>query len=149
MELKRTNSDNEDFRVLVSELDTELWSIYEERQGVYDQHNVIENNPNVIVAYKHNKAVGCGCFKKFDEESVEIKRMYVKPAYRKQKLAASILNALEIWAKELNNTATVLETGAQQVAAIHLYGKSGYIVVQNYGAYKNMPESVCMRKQLA
>jgi GNAT superfamily N-acetyltransferase len=148
MELKRTSSDNEDFRALVCELDKELWNIYDERQGIYDQHNIIENNRNVIVAYINNIAVGCGCFKKFDEQAVEIKRMYVKPEYRGQKIAASILDALEQWARELNIPATVLETGIKQLAAMHLYGKSGYIVVANYGPYKDMPESVCMHKQL-
>ena len=146
--LKRTNSDNEDFRILISELDKDLLARYEERQAVYDQYNIIENNQNVIVAYKDKLAVGCGCFKKFDDQSVEIKRMYVKPEYRGQKIAASILDALEKWASELNVLSTVLETGIKQHEAIHLYRKSGYIVVENYGPYKNMAESVCMHKQL-
>lgn len=147
--LVRTNSDNKDFRMLVSELDKDLLQRYLELQAVYDQYNIIENNQNVIVAYNENTAVGCGCFKKFDNESVEIKRMYVKPEYRGQKIAASILDALEKWARELNVFSTVLETGTRQHEAIHLYRKSGYIVVENYGPYKNMEESVCMHKQLA
>lgn len=148
IQLKHTNSDNEDFRLLIGELDKELWSIYKERQDIYDQHNIIENNNNVIVAYINGVAVGCGCYKKFDERSVEIKRMYVRPEYRGQKIAASILEALEQWARELNIPTTVLETGSKQLAAMQLYRKSGYIVIANYGAYKNMPESVCMQKLL-
>jgi GNAT superfamily N-acetyltransferase len=146
--LQRTTSDNEDFRLLIPELDKELLSRYEERQAIYDRHNIIENNQNVIIAYKEEMPAGCGCFKRFDDRSVEIKRMFVKPEYRGQKIAASILQELENWAIELNISGTVLETGIKQPEAIHLYRKSGYIVVENYGPYKGLPESVCMQKHL-
>lgn len=147
--VERTNSDNEGFRQLVNCLDIDLLSRYEERQAVYDQFNVIENNPNVIVAYHEDAPVGCGCFKKFDEQSVEIKRMYVRPEYRGRGIAATILDSLEKWAVELNFPASVLETGNKQIEAIQLYRKSGYIVIENYGPYKQMPESICMQKRLA
>jgi GNAT superfamily N-acetyltransferase len=147
--LQRTTSDNEDFRLLIAELDKELQSRYEERQAIYDRYNIIENNRNVVIAYKDEMPVGCGCFKKFDDRSVEIKRMFVRPEYRGQKIAASILQELENWATELNISGTVLETGTKQHEAIHLYLKSGYIVVENYGPYKGLPESICMQKDLA
>jgi GNAT superfamily N-acetyltransferase len=146
--LERTTSDNEDFRLLISELDKELRSRYEEKQAIYDQYNIIENNRNVVIAYKDEMPVGCGCFKKFDDSSVEIKRMFVKPEYRGQKIAASILQELEDWAIEFNISGTILETGIKQHEAIHLYQKSGYIVVENYGPYKGLPESICMQKNL-
>ena len=146
--LERTTSDNEDFRLLISELDKELRSRYEEKQAIYDQYNIIENNRNVVIAYKDEMPVGCGCFKKFDDRSVEIKRMFVKPEYRGQKIAASILQELENWAIEFNISGTILETGIKQHEAIHLYQKSGYIVVENYGPYKGLPESICMQKNL-
>jgi GNAT superfamily N-acetyltransferase len=134
--------------LLISELDKELRSRYEEKQAIYDQYNIIENNRNVVIAYKDEMPVGCGCFKKFDDRSVEIKRMFVRPEYRGQKIAASILQELENWAIEFNISGTVLETGIKQHEAIHLYQKSGYIVVENYGPYKGLPESICMQKNL-
>ena len=146
--LIRTTSDNEDFRMLISELDRTLLEQYKDRQAIYDRYNIIENNRNVIVAYYKEIAAGCGCFKKFNDQSVEIKRMFVKPEYRGKKIGALILEALENWARELNVFSTVLETGIKQHEAIHLYRKSGYIVVENYGPYKNMTESICMHKQL-
>ena len=147
--LKRTDSDNEDFRLLIGELDKELRRRYDNQQAVYDKHNIIENNKNVLVAYKDEIAVGCGCFKKYNDQTVEIKRMFVKPGCRGQKIARLILDALEKWAIELNIFVTVLETGTKQAEAIHLYLKSGYIVVENYGPYKDLQESVCMQKNLA
>ena len=74
--------------------------------------------------------------------------MYVKPQHRGQKIAASILRELEKWAGELNNITAVLETGTLQEEAIHLYRKSGYLVIENYGPYENMPQSICMQKEI-
>ena len=51
--------------------------------------------------------------------------------------------------KRIKNTITVLETGIHQQEAIHLYRKSGYLVIENYGPYKNMPESICMQKEIS
>src|SRR5215203_6165659 len=101
IKLQRTASDNLDFRSLVKELDKDLSGRYKDQQAIYDQHNIIESNRNVIIAYKEGEAVGCGCFKKFNNSTVEIKRMYVKPQHRGQKIAASILQELEKWAGEL------------------------------------------------
>ena len=40
--LKRTGSDNEDFRLLIGELLKELWSRHEKRRAFYDRHIIIE-----------------------------------------------------------------------------------------------------------
>ena len=42
----------------------------------------------------------------------------------------------------------ILESGEPLVAAMALYKSIGYDVIPNYGQYKDMPDSVCMRKKL-
>ncbi|MBN8788447.1 MAG: GNAT family N-acetyltransferase, partial [Terrimonas sp.] len=59
-----------------------------------------------------------------------------------------IVNELEQWAKELHYTACVLETGKRQPEAIRLYQKAGYTLIENFGQYKNVENSVCMKKIL-
>lgn len=146
MELKRTNSNDPGFRELVSELDKDLRSRYEERQDVYDQYNKVPDLPTVVVAYENDRPVGCGCFKPFDENSVEIKRMFVLPEKRGTGVAASILSELHSWAKELNFTNAVLETGTKQHEAIRFYQKKGYTITDNYGQYIGLDTSICMRQ---
>ena len=34
------------------------------------------------------------------------------------------------------------------VAAMALYRSIGFEVIENYGPYKDMPESICMKKEL-
>ena len=90
----------------------------------------------------------CGAFKKFDEETVEIKRMYTNPDFRKKGLATTIVKELEIWAKELNYTKAVLESSLEQNEALSVYEKSGYTRIPNYGQYIGIDKSVCYEKVL-
>jgi putative acetyltransferase len=146
--IKRTNNNDKDFLFLITQLDKDLAERYGTLQKVYDQYNKIENLDTVVVAYKDSKPAGCGCFKKFGEESVEVKRMYVNKEMRSNGIGEAILSELEKWAAELGNKATVLELGNQQPEAIGLYRKRGYNIIPNYGQYIGMETSICMKKDL-
>jgi GNAT superfamily N-acetyltransferase len=149
MELRRTDSDDKDFHYLVEKLNKDLLDRYGELQVFYNKFNKIENIPTVVVAYLDGQPAGCGCFKKFDDASVEIKRMYVAENARGNGVGAAIVNELEKWAAELGNKAVVLEMGYKQPEAAKLYTKMGFTIIPNYGQYIGMEEtSICMRKEL-
>jgi putative acetyltransferase len=148
IELKRTSSQDQDFQSLVSLLDKDLSVRDGEDHSFYAQFNKIDKIKEAIVAYKNTEPIGCGAIKKFDEESAEVKRMFVKPEYRGQGVASKILSALEAWAKELRYQHCILETGQKQPEAIALYTKSGYRIIPNYGQYAGVENSVCMKKPL-
>ena len=146
--LKRTNSDDIDFINLVALLDQDLKIRDGEDHAFYNQYNKTDKIKHVIVYYENDVAVGCGAFREKESDAVEIKRMYVKPEYRKRGIAAAVLKELELWAAELNYTYTILETGKKQPEAIALYQKSGYTIIPNYPPYEKMDNSVCMKKTL-
>ena len=120
------------------------------RDGVehsfYAQFNKIDKIREVVVAYENETAVGCGAFKEYSAGAAEIKRMFVRPENRGRGIAGKILTELETWAKELNFSECVLETGLKQPEAVRLYQKSGYEVIPNYGQYVGVENSVCMKK---
>jgi GNAT superfamily N-acetyltransferase len=149
IELKRTNSTDPDFRSLITQLDDELNERYGElMQSTYDQHNHIIDIATVVVAYNNDIPAGCACFKKYDNASAEIKRMFVKNAERGKGIANKILSELELWAKENGFVYAILETGDKQHEAIALYQKLGYAITPNYGQYADLATSICMRKKL-
>ena len=148
MELIRTTSVNTDFRNLIKALDEDLYQRNGEAQLQYRQYNQVDRIAHVVVAYFEGKPVGCGCYKRFDDQTVEMKRMFVIPEMRGKQLAARMLQELEKWAIEEGNTAAVLETGHKQVEAIRLYSVAGYRLTENYGQYIGMEESICYRKKL-
>lgn len=148
IQLKRSTSADPHFRTLVAELDHDLRVRNGEMMDIYDQHNIIESIDTVVIAYMDGKPSACGCFKPFDAASVEVKRMFVKPQARGKGLSKQVLQELENWARELDFTYTVLETGKKQVEALSLYPKAGYQEIPLYGPYVNLPDSICFRKKL-
>lgn len=147
-EFIRTTSEHPDFRQLVIALDEDLYRRNGETQKLYHQFNRIDMIKHAIVIYIQGTKVGCGCFKPFDDETIEIKRMFVLPEMRGKHLAAKLLQELEKWAVEESFTKSVLETGVRQVEAIRLYTMAGYSLTENYGQYIGMEDSICYRKDL-
>ena len=145
----RTTSDNSDFTALVRLLDQDLQVRDGADHAFYAQLNKVTAIRHAVVAYRDNEPVGCGAFKEFAGELVEIKRMFVQPAHRGQGIAQTILSELEQWARELNYTGCVLETGKNQPEAIGLYQKVGYSSIPNYGQYVGVENSVCMQKAIS
>jgi GNAT superfamily N-acetyltransferase len=146
--ISKTTSENPDFVNLIAALDKSLWERYPELKTNYWGNNILELNPNVIVVYLHEKPVACGCFKKYDKNAIEIKRMFVLPEVRGMGLAQTILLELEGWAHDLGYSFSVLETLYKQKEAIALYQKTGYTIVDNYEPYVGLENSICMRKQI-
>ncbi|MFT6960124.1 MAG: putative acetyltransferase [Polaribacter sp.] len=144
----RTNSENKDFIQLIKELDAYLKITDEDEHDFYNQFNNTDVLKNIVVIYVDEIAVGCGAIKKFDETSVEVKRMFVSLEKRGSGVAQKMLQELEICAKELGYQKCVLETGVRQVEAVQFYKKCKYQVIPNYGQYQGMENSICFEKQL-
>jgi putative acetyltransferase len=147
-EIIRTDSSNTGFLALVKLLDDELLGEYGEQQTFYDQFNQVIAINQVIVALVDDQPAACGAIKKFDENTAEVKRMFVKPEHRGKQIAKTILLQLELWASELGYTYCILETGTKQERAIALYQKNGYEVIANYGQYLGIETSICFKKRI-
>lgn len=146
--LIRTNNHHEDFKLLVIELDKELKIRDEDDHTFYAQYNKSDDIKYVLVAYDQELPIACGAIKEYDQGTMEIKRMFVRPNYRNQGLASLILKSLELWCQELHYTQCILETGINQPEAIRLYEKNNYTKIPNYGPYINVENSLCFLKVL-
>ena len=146
--LKRTNSDDPHFRSLVAFLDADLAIRDGKDHAFFAQYNKIDAIKYVVVAYYDNEPAGCGAIKNFEGDTMEVKRMYVKPEFRGKGIARNVLRELEKWTAELGFTNCILETGKRQPEAIALYRTSGYELIPNYGQYANVETSVCMKKHV-
>jgi GNAT superfamily N-acetyltransferase len=144
----RTTSDNQDFGQLVIQLDAYLKILDGEDHAFYAQFNKTNLLKNALICYENEVAVGIGAYKEYDSETAEIKRMYTLPEYRGKGIAKAILTELELWAKEEGYQFSILETGYLQKDAIGLYQKLGYEIMDNFGQYIGVENSVCMKKSL-
>ncbi len=146
--IKRTNSDNKDFIELVKHLDADLAKRDGKEHSFYAQFNKIDKIKYVVVAYENNIPISCGAIKEFAPKIAEIKRMYTSPGSRGKGIATKILIELEKWATELSYEKCILETGKRQSEAVALYKKNGYQLIQNYGQYAGIENSLCFEKEM-
>ena len=146
--IKKTTSDNPEFEKLVVQLDVYLAILDGDDHEFYAQFNKSNLLKNALVCYENEIAVGIGAYKEYDSETVEIKRMFTLPEYRGKGIASKILSELELWAKEEKYKFALLETGQLQKDAIYLYQKLGYKIIENFGQYQGIENSICMKKNI-
>src|SRR5437868_2864304 len=111
--LVRTNSENHDYRLLIPILDAELTvrDGGEEAHAFYKQYNKSDDIKYVVMAYQDTVPVGCGAIKAYEDDIVEVKRMFVPLEHRNKGIARQVLAELEKWAEELGFKELILETG--------------------------------------
>lgn len=102
-----------------------------------------------VLARDGHETVGCGAIRPFTETVAEVKRIYVVPHRRGERIARLIMHALEQLARENGFSETWLETGLRQPAAIRLYESLGYTRIAGFGDYKDDPLSVCYARRLS
>ena len=67
----------------------------EENRAEYIPYNQLEDIHDVIVAYDDDVPVGSAGFKKYDDECAEVKRVFVKQAYRGKGISNKLMELLE------------------------------------------------------
>ncbi|MVX62308.1 cobalt-precorrin-6A reductase [Clostridium chromiireducens] len=143
--IERTTTGSSDFKILEQKLDDELYQIYGEMQNIYSSHNTVSDLQTIIV-YEDNNPVACGCLKILDTDLAEVKRVFVCQNNRGKGLSEIVVREIEKLAIERKIKTLILQTGSKQNAAINLYKKMGYTLIENYGPYVNDDNSICMKK---
>jgi GNAT superfamily N-acetyltransferase len=145
---KRTTSDNLDFEKLVVQLDAYLAILDGEDHAFYSQFNKSSLLKNALIVHENEIPIAIGAYKEYDSETAEMKRMFTLPEHRGKGIATKVLTELETWAKEENYKNALLETGHMQKDAIYLYQKLGYKIIENFGQYQGVENSICMKKKI-
>jgi putative acetyltransferase len=141
---------SDDAQSLIRQLDEDLRRRYPSLQETHGLHpsDLIDPNFTFVIAKIDSSPVGCGALRRFEPGIGEIKRMFVRPEFRRGGIARRILEALESRAHELRYTFVLLETGIGQPEAIGLYKSAGYYQIAGFGEYAGNPFSVCFEKRL-
>lgn len=150
IEIREVSYEHADFLLLCGELDAFLNQAIggEEKREKYKKFNHTDTMDFVVVAYENEKAVGCGALRRYSEEEAEIKRVFVREEYRGKKIGGLLLESLTAQAKKAGFQRLILETGAFLDASVRLYQRYGFERIENYGAYKDMTESLCMGRDI-
>ncbi|MBB3085840.1 GNAT family N-acetyltransferase [Geodermatophilus sabuli] len=101
-----------------------------------------------LVAEVGGVPAGCGAWRVHADGVVEVKRVYVDPAFRRRGLAQLLMAELERSAAAAGHRAVVLNSGNRQPEALALYAALGYTPVAGYGVYADAPGAVFLGKGL-
>lgn len=141
-----TDEKDERFLKLVSELDRGYYERIGDELSKYDSYNEFKNPHVVILAFDNDLAVACASYRVLDNDSVEFKRVYVKKDYRKRGIAHNIITQLEKLVVKNNFRYSYIVTGKNNHAAIKLYEKLNYKLIDNFGQFIDDDTVICMKK---
>jgi putative acetyltransferase len=147
--VERASPSLPDARELIAELDDYLNRLYAaDRNYLLDVEALCAPEVAFFVARLDGEVAACGALRRLDDSSAELKRMYVRPAFRGQGLGRAMLLALESHARSSGVRRLVLETGVDQPEALALYERHQYARCARYGEYRDDPTSVFLEKSL-
>lgn len=148
--------DQADVLPLLAALDAYLASLYApEDNHILGVAQLLDDDVHFLVARSGGAAVGCGAVRRMPGEPDtggqpygEIKRMFVTPAQRGQRIAEAIVGQLETVLRSQGIQQALLETGRDQAEAVRLYRRAGYAVRGPFGGYPDNGLSLFMAKPL-
>ena len=140
--------DSPDAVELIEELEAHLASLYpsESRHG-YSVDKLIREGVAFFLVRDGTAPAGCGGIQ-IGAEFAELKRMYVRPAFRGQGLGRLMLEHLTAYARGRDIRTLRLETGIHQAAAIAMYERAGFRQIPPFAGYRDDPVSRCYEMRL-
>jgi putative acetyltransferase len=142
--------DSEAAMELIAELEAHLSPLYpsESRHG-YSVEKLLREGVAFFVIRYDGLPAGCGGLQLFGSEYGEVKRMYVRPAFRGLGLGKLMIEHLAAYASAQGVGCLRLETGIHQHEAIGLYERMGFEQIAPFGAYRDDPLSRFYEKPLS
>ncbi len=99
----------------------------------------------LYIAKLDDAPAGCICLRKIDDDSCELKRLYVRPQFRGHSLASQLLNKIIDDAKNIGYKYMLLDTLPFLDNAIRLYRNVGFYEIS---AYNNNPDDTAIFMRL-
>lgn len=86
----------------------------------------------LYLAWWDGELAGCVGMKQLDNKTGELKRLYVRPAFRGQHLGRKLVERIIEDARSLGYSRLMLDTMPELVSARHMYGSMGFRVTERY-----------------
>lgn len=135
------------FRRYAESLDFDLafQHFAEELETISEQYN--RPTGALLLAYYGETAIGCVGIRQLEQDTAELKRLYVRPDYRRFKIGRQLMEAALHIARELNYQRIRLDTTPSQAQAQNLYRSMGFYEIRPY-RHNPIGGAVFMEKKL-
>lgn len=148
MHLQIVEADNKDYAMLAQKLDEYYFELVGDIQFKYAEVNKPYNMNAICVVYENDEPIGCGAWKKIDDETAEIKRIYVLPQHRRKGAASMIVTEMEKDAAKTGRRRFILETARTTMDSASLYLSLGYEEIDYYGSPAGAENCRCFKKEI-
>ncbi len=101
----------------------------------------------LYLIYSDEELAGCIGLRKIDNQSCEMKRLYIKPQFRGKKLGNILVKKIIEDAREIGYSYMLLDTLPFLQSAIHMYKKFGFYEIESYND-SPMDTSIYMKLDL-
>jgi len=102
MDFNRTDGRDRDFiencRLLDMELDRRVGKKI--KRDKYKKYNQLDEIKEAIVVYEDNKVIGGGAIRRYEDENIELKRVFVHTEYQGQGIGSRLVSLLIEWTAE-------------------------------------------------
>jgi ribosomal protein S18 acetylase RimI-like enzyme len=100
----------------------------------------------ILLAYENDFPAGCIALRKYQDDICEMKRLYVKPEFRKHGTGKKLAEMIIEIAREKGYTKMILDTICIMKPAINLYQQLGFYKTNPY--YHNPIEGACFFEKI-
>lgn len=149
MLIESLDSDKPEVKALIAESDAFYEGLYPPESNHLDSiTTLVEDHVFFLGCRIEGQLAGCGAVKRMhdDGEYAEIKRLFIKPAFRGRGLSRLLMAELESCVRQWGVSVLRLETGIRQPEALGLYESLDYQHRGPFGSYRPDPLSVFMEK---
>lgn len=86
----------------------------------------------LLLVYESDTPIACAAYRKIEEGICELKRMYIKPQFRRRQIGQTLLDKLSNMARMNGYQLMRLDTLDTMLPALHLYRKNGFYEIPAY-----------------
>src|SRR5215216_2496497 len=126
-------------------IDLSFQNFAQELKTIDKQYN--KPDGTLLIAYHETKAIGCIALRKWDDDTAELKRMFVLQEYQGHKIGQKLLEQILQIAKTLNYRKVKLDTLSTMEGALRLYRSYGFYEISPY-RFNPIEGTVYMEKAL-
>ena len=153
VQIRPERADHPQLKALLAALDEYLAGLYPpEANHILGVDELLASDVTFLAVWQGERAVGCGAVRVLDDLDDgaygEVKRMYVHPDARGQRIGERVLERLEASLALDGVPRALLETGRDQHAALRLYERCGYRRCAAFGGYPDNGLSLFYEKRL-
>ena len=151
MEIRQINSDRDDVKQVLALSDDYMGALYPPESNHLEPVDALQkSNVGFFGVFIEGQLAGTGAVKIMNDDGMygEIKRVYVKDAYRGKGVSRLIMNTLHEYLTLNEVQLARLEVGYLQPEALGLYRNLGYQDRGPFGQYTQDPNSIFMERRL-